>query len=75
VNQSWSFSIAMAAACVEYILESAFVPSIKQSMPLIVLGTLGIAFGELFRKGAMICAAHNFTHQVNPQLLASIHVL
>ncbi len=65
----------MAAACVEYILESAFVPSIKQSMPLIVLGTLGIAFGELFRKGAMICAAHNFTHQVNPQLLASIHVL
>ena len=54
----------MTMACMEYVLESAFLPSSKQFWPLIALGTLGVAFGEFFRKGAMVCAAHNFTHQV-----------
>ena len=54
----------MAAACAEYLIESAWLPSTKRFLPLIALGTFGIAFGEFFRKGAMVCAAHNFTHQV-----------
>jgi hypothetical protein len=59
-----SFCLAMLLSMVEHYLELSFIPSIKGWAPICALGAAGMIFGEFFRKGALYCAKHNFTHQI-----------
>jgi len=56
---------AMAFSCCEYFLESYFFPGLKGWAVPTWLGLAGVAFGETFRKGALIQAGHNFTHLIS----------
>ena len=64
VNQR-SYIVAMAFAVAEYFSEAYLLPGLKGWAPLRWLGLAGMLFGEFFRKGALIQAGHNFTHQIS----------
>ena len=67
-SSSWLLStqycVAMSAACVEYALEYALLPSIKGHAPVCAAGLAMVVLGDGLRKVAEITARHNFTHQI-----------
>lgn len=67
-SSSWLLStqycIAMAAACVEYALEYALVPSLKGHGVVSAVGLAMVVCGDGLRKVAEVTARHNFTHQI-----------
>mmetsp|Transcript_24745 Transcript_24745/g.39763 ORF Transcript_24745/g.39763 Transcript_24745/m.39763 type:complete len:196 (+) Transcript_24745:176-763(+) len=67
-SASWLVSkpycLAMTAACVEYVLERALLPTLKGHTWVCVAGLVMAVLGDGLRKTAQITAAHNFTHQI-----------
>jgi protein-S-isoprenylcysteine O-methyltransferase len=58
------YQLAMAVSFLEYLVEGYFFPSWKDNTFFIVIGTLGIIVGQIFRTGAMWTAGSNFHHLV-----------
>lgn len=63
VNQK-AYLGAMTVAMCEYFVEDRLFPIIKGLACFRLLGLAGMAFGEFFRKGALVQAQHNFTHKI-----------
>lgn len=70
-----SFCLAMFLSFFEHYMEMAFLPSIKGWFLVCALGAAGMMFGEFFRKGALYCAKHNFTHQIEDRAKRKEHRL
>jgi len=69
------FTAAMLFSLTEYFLQRAYLPSLKGWLPVCALGLGGMIFGEVFRKGALYCAKHNFTHQIEDRGKRNEHKL
>ncbi|KAF6254126.1 Isoprenylcysteine carboxyl methyltransferase family-domain-containing protein [Scenedesmus sp. NREL 46B-D3] len=61
---SKAYIIAMSCGVLEYLLESALLPSLKQLHAVSYCGLALLVLGEFVRKAAMITAASNFTHDI-----------
>ncbi|KAI8894424.1 Isoprenylcysteine carboxyl methyltransferase family-domain-containing protein [Globomyces pollinis-pini] len=64
LNHSPEYHFAMLAAAVEYFIEWAFFPWLKQYNDLIYFGLFMVVSGQIMRSTAMITAQSNFTHLV-----------
>ncbi|KAF0300005.1 Protein-S-isoprenylcysteine O-methyltransferase [Amphibalanus amphitrite] len=64
LNHSWAYSVAAASSWVEFWLERALFPGLKEFSFTIGLGLLLCVSGEIIRKLAMFTARTNFNHIV-----------
>lgn len=63
-DHSPEYHKALLAACVEYIVEKLFFPSLKEYSGFFWVGLLLVIGGQLVRSFGMLTAATNFTHMV-----------
>eukprot|EP00897_Mesotaenium_endlicherianum_P006170 jgi/Mesen1/5581/ME000281S04636 len=61
---SRQYLMAMAVACMEFLVESFLVPSLKTLRTIQMLGLALVILGEAIRKAAYVTARHNFTHDI-----------
>lgn len=64
LNHSTAYLIAAASSWIEFILEIWLWPTIKQNLPILLIGIVTCIAGEILRKLAIITANTNFNHLV-----------
>mmetsp|Transcript_50 Transcript_50/g.107 ORF Transcript_50/g.107 Transcript_50/m.107 type:complete len:204 (-) Transcript_50:1324-1935(-) len=62
VSAPYVFTLALAI--LEFCLEAVFWPDSKGIFPIVLVGALLMAFGELIRKVAIFTAGRSFTHDI-----------
>ncbi|WIA21396.1 hypothetical protein OEZ85_000612 [Tetradesmus obliquus] len=61
---SKAYLIAMSCGVLEFLLEAALLPAMKQLHAVSYCGLALLVLGEVIRKLAMVTAASNFTHNI-----------
>ncbi|XP_065333105.1 protein-S-isoprenylcysteine O-methyltransferase [Cloeon dipterum] len=64
LNHSKEYGIAALASWIEFFLERWLLPELKEFWPVVLIGVMMCAAGEVLRKAAMMTAKTNFNHIV-----------
>ncbi|XP_078434508.1 protein-S-isoprenylcysteine O-methyltransferase A-like [Wolffia australiana] len=72
---SKQYVIAMACALVEYAMELALFPELKEHWWISNFGLVIVLIGEIIRKAAILTAGRAFTHKIKTQRENSHHLI